>query len=117
MQNKIQQASKDAFVVQYVASVEEAMRSLESYVPDVLISEVLLTPESGLELCRSIRLRPSLHHLPIMLLTSLSTTHDKVAGFEAGADDYIVKPFDPSQLAARIRLLIRIKRLAPHISP
>ena len=53
----------------------------------------------------------SLRHLPIMLLTSLTTIQDKVAGFEAGADDYVVKPFDARHLVARIRLLSRIKRL------
>ncbi|MGH2481469.1 MAG: response regulator transcription factor, partial [Ktedonobacteraceae bacterium] len=54
---------------------------------------------------------PVLHHLPIMLLTTLATLQDKVAGFEAGADDYVVKPFDARHLLARIRLLSRIKRL------
>jgi DNA-binding response OmpR family regulator len=67
--------------------------------------------ESGLDLCRFVRRSPELCHLPIILLTNLSTIQDKVAGFDAGADDYIVKPFDARHLAARIRLLWRIKRL------
>jgi DNA-binding response OmpR family regulator len=49
-----------------------------------------------------------------MLLTSLTTLQDKIAGFDAGVDDYIVKPFDARHLAARIRLLLRIKRLQQH---
>ncbi len=87
------------------------MGCLETNLPDVLICEILLGQENGLDLCRSIRSTPSLRHLPIMLLTSLTTIQDKVAGFEAGADDYVVKPFDARHLVARIRLLSRIKRL------
>lgn len=84
---------------------------LQESIPDIVICEVLLGQESGLDLCRFIRSTSSLHHLPIMLLTSLTTLQDKVAGFEAGADDYVVKPFDTRHLKARIRLLIRIKHL------
>jgi DNA-binding response OmpR family regulator len=91
----------------------EARHYLAEYVPDVLICEMLLGQESTLDLCRFVRRSPSppLRHLPIMFLTSLTTLQDKVAGFDAGADDYIVKPFDARHVAARIRLLLRIKRL------
>jgi DNA-binding response OmpR family regulator len=94
----------------------EARHYLAEYIPDILICEVLLGQESGLDLCRFVRRSPSpsLRHLPIMLLTSLTTLQDKVAGFDAGVDDYIVKPFDARHLAARIRLLLRIKRLQQH---
>jgi DNA-binding response OmpR family regulator len=101
----------DDFVVQCVGSVVEAKESLATNLPDVLISEVVVGQESGLDLCRSIRSNPMQRHLPIMLLTSLATLPDKVAGFAAGADDYVVKPFDVHHLMARIRLLSRIKRL------
>ena len=77
----------------------------------MVICEVLLGQESGLDLCRFIRSTPSLRHLPIMLLTSLTTLQDKIAGFDAGTDDYVVKPFDARHLMARIRLLARIKGL------
>ena len=109
--NKIQQALAGGAAVHCVASLTEAQRYLAASIPDVLITEVLLGQESGLELCRSVRANPSFRHLPIMFLTSLTTLQDKVAGFAAGADDYVVKPFDPRHLIARIRLLSRIKRL------
>ena len=109
--NKIQQALGNGFVVQYASSLIEAKLCLEANLPDVLICEVLLGQENGLDLCRAIRNTPSLRHIPIMMLTSLTTIQDKVAGFEAGADDYVVKPFDARHLVARIRLLSRIKRL------
>jgi DNA-binding response OmpR family regulator len=97
--------------VQCASSLAETFSCLQIQLPDVLICEVLLGRESGLDLCRSIRNTPSLRHLPIMLLTSLTTFQDKIAGFDAGADDYVVKPFDTRQLLARIKLLSRIKRL------
>jgi len=109
--DRIQQALGSGFVVQWATSLSDARQSLERQLPDVLICEVLLGQESGLDLCRFVRNTSSLRHLPIMLLTSLATFQDKVAGFDAGADDYVVKPFDMRHLMARIRLLSRIKRL------
>ncbi len=109
---RMQQALQNSFTVQMSMSVPEVKRILENTVPDMLISEVVLAGrESGLDLCRYIRGRSSLRHLPIMLLTSRSTLQDKVEGFAAGTDDYVVKPFDTRHLMARIRLLIRIKHL------
>ena len=108
---RIQQVLDDSVLLRSAATVAEARRRLAETPPDVLICEVSVGQESGLELCRSIRSTPSLSHLPIMLLTPLATLQDKVAGFEAGADDYVVKPFDARHLVARIRLLSRIKRL------
>jgi DNA-binding response OmpR family regulator len=112
--DKIQQALGSGAIVQWAATLTEAERYLVSYVPDIVISEVQLGREDGLNLCRNVRSTPSLRHLPIMLLSSLTTIQDKVAGFDAGADDYVVKPFDARHLMARIHLLTRIKRLEQH---
>lgn len=111
IRDKVQQALGNGFVLRSARSLDEARRSLEEHPPDVLICEMLLPDASGVELCRLIRRSPALRHVPIMLLTTLSTLQDKIAGFEAGADDYVVKPFDARHLIARIRLLSRIKRL------
>lgn len=108
---RMQQVLDDSIILRGATSIAEARRCLAEGFPDVLISEVRIGQESGLELCRYIRSTPSLHSLPIMLLTSLATLQDKIAGFEAGADDYVIKPFDARHLVARIRLLSRIKRL------
>lgn len=108
---RIKQALMRDYQVQCAASLSEAWIQLETHAPDILVSELVLGKESGLDLCRAIREHPSLQQLPIMLLTSLATIHDKVTGFEAGADDYLVKPYDTRQLLARIRLLARIKHL------
>ncbi len=108
---RMQQALGDTILLRGATTVTEARRFLAEGPPDVLICEVTIGTESGLDLCRYIRSTPSLYALPVMLLTSLATLQDKIAGFEAGADDYVVKPFDARHLVARIRLLSRIKRL------
>jgi DNA-binding response OmpR family regulator len=109
--DRIQQALGSGFLLHNVRSLIEARQHLIEYIPDIVICEVLLGQESGLELCRFIRNTPSLRHLPIMLLTTLTTLQDKIAGFDAGTDDYVIKPFDARHLTARIRLLARMKRL------
>jgi DNA-binding response OmpR family regulator len=108
---RIQQALGSGFLLHNAHTLFEARQQLIEHVPDIIISEVLLDKESGLDLCRFIRNTPSLRRLPIMLLTSLTTLQDKIAGFDAGADDYVVKPFDARHLKARIRLLARMKDL------
>ena len=112
--DRMQQIVGSGFVVECAATLSDARLYLEAQLPDILICEVLLGQENGLDLCRFVRSAPALRHLPIMLLTSLTTFQDKVAGFDAGADDYVVKPFDTRHLMARIRLLSRIKRLEEH---
>ncbi len=86
-----------------------ARQYLAESVPDVVICEMKLGKESGLEFCRFIRNTPAFHHLPIMFLTTFTTLQDKIAGFNAGADDYVIKPYDARHLMARIRLLTRMK--------
>jgi DNA-binding response OmpR family regulator len=108
---KIQRALGSDFQLYHAQSLKEARRYLVENVPDVLICEAQLGKESGLELCRFIRNTSTLHYLPIMLLTSRTTLQDKIAGFDAGADDYVVKPYDGRHLLARIVLLTRIKNL------
>jgi DNA-binding response OmpR family regulator len=107
----MRQAVDDSIMLRCACTITEARQYLSEGPPDVLICEVKVGEESGLELCRFIRSTPTLYYLPVMLLTSLATLQDKVAGFEAGADDYVVKPFDARHLVARIRLLSRIKRI------
>lgn len=78
---------------------------------DLIISDIILPKRDGLDLCKQIReIKP---HIPILMLTALGTTDDKVEGFDAGADDYLVKPFEMRELLVRIRALL--KRNNPYI--
>jgi two-component system, OmpR family, copper resistance phosphate regulon response regulator CusR len=81
---------------------------------DLIITDILLPRVNGIELCRSIR--QALPDMPIIMLTALGTTDEKVEGFDAGANDYLVKPFDFRELYVRIReLLKRVKAVRQNI--
>ena len=76
--------------------------------PDVVLLDILMPDISGYEVCRRIRANPSTRLLPVVMLTS-SCDQDKVESIEAGADDFIARPFDPRELLSRVRSLLRIK--------
>ncbi len=77
---------------------------------DLIITDILLPGTNGIELCRSIR--QQLPEIPIIMLTALGTTDDKVEGFDSGANDYLVKPFDFRELYVRIRELLKRRTAA-----
>ena len=72
---------------------------------DIIITDIILPNINGLDLCKEIRLKKP--NIPILMLTALGTTDDKVEGFDAGADDYLVKPFELRELHVRIRALLK----------
>src|SRR5690242_8570677 len=84
-------------------SGERALAQAEERPPDLVILDVMLPGLDGLEVCR--RLRAASPQLPILLLTARDRVPDRVAGFDAGADDYLVKPFAFDELLARVRAL------------
>jgi DNA-binding response OmpR family regulator len=88
----------------------EALRRIEEAPPDLVILDLMLPGINGLEICRRLRAR---WPIPVVMLTALGEETDKIAGFETGADDYITKPFSPSELQARVRAQLRRSRLAP----
>ncbi|HLK98199.1 MAG TPA: response regulator transcription factor, partial [Hymenobacter sp.] len=98
-----------SFSVTVAANGREGKRLIGAERFDLVILDVNLPGISGLELAQYIRTRNA--HLPILMLTALDSTTDKLLGFEAGADDYLAKPFDFLELVARVRALLR--RSAP----
>ncbi|MFH1160842.1 MAG: response regulator transcription factor [bacterium] len=79
---------------------------------DLIILDILLPKQSGIELCRNIRQRD--YKVAILMLTALGSTDDKVTGLEAGADDYLIKPFEFKELLARVKALLRRKDETTH---
>ncbi len=108
---RMRHALGDAHHVRFVSGSSEALDSMRADLPDLLVTEVDLSEGDGLRLCEEVRRLPEAEHLPIMLVTDRASIQDKVAGFQAGADDYVVKPVDLRLFHARIRLLCRIKGL------
>src|ERR687897_2812000 len=94
----------EGWTVEGAGSGEEAVEAFALQVPDVVLIDIMLPGIDGFELCRTLR-RTS--DVPIVMVTARNDTHDVVAGLEAGADDYLTKPFAPKELSARIRALLR----------
>lgn len=91
----------------WAMDAESAQRELDEILPDVILLDWMLPGESGLTLARRWRSAARTRTVPILMLTARGDESDRVAGLDAGADDYIVKPFSPRELLARIRAVLR----------
>lgn len=91
---------------------DEAELALAERVPDAVLLDWMLPGVSGIELCRRIRRRPATRDLPIIMLTARSEETDRVRGLDSGADDYVTKPFSPTEMIARLRAVLRRSRPA-----
>ena len=96
--------SSQGFRVIVAGEGEEALRMAEQQRPDIVILDIVMPEMSGLEVMRRLRERTS---VPVILLTAKDHDEDKVRGLEMGADDYLVKPFNPEELSARVRAVLR----------
>ena len=97
----------EGYEVESAARGDEADTRLKESTPDLVVLDWMLPGLSGIELCRRLRARSETRQLPIIMLTARGEETDRIEGLESGADDYIVKPFSPSELAARIRAVLR----------
>lgn len=106
----------EGWEVAEAAAGSEALERFEQRPADVVLIDIMLPDIDGFEVCREIR---KTSDVPIVMVTARDDTHDIVAGLEAGADDYLTKPFAPKELSARIRALLRRARSvdagAPHL--
>lgn len=95
------------FGVLHADNGEDALLMIEEESPDLVVLDWMLPEVTGIEICRRLRERPATRALPIIMLTARGEETDRVRGLETGADDYLVKPFSPSELVARVRALLR----------
>jgi pilus assembly protein CpaE len=91
----------------------EVLQQIDQVRPDLLVLDLNMPDMNGYEVCRHLRNKPDYTHLPILMLTGADTLEEKVKGFEAGIDDYLVKPFQPVELQARVKSLIRRSSAPP----
>ena len=90
-----------------------ALRLVRAARPDLVILDLMLPGLDGLQVCRQLRQDPATAHLPIIMLTARAEEVDRVVGLELGADDYVVKPFSPRELMARVKAVLRRTHEAP----
>ena len=95
---------KEGYHTQEVHSGKAALEAFESYNPDIVLLDIMLPELDGYDVCKEIR---KVNKTPIIMLTAKGEVFDKVLGLELGADDYIVKPFDPKELIARVKAVLR----------
>lgn len=98
---------KEGYAVDAAYDGETALKKIRSAPYDLIVLDLMLPGVQGLELCRIIRNDPSVADTPIVMLTAKGEEVDKVLGLEIGADDYMIKPFSPRELVARIKAILR----------
>ncbi|HEX9126394.1 MAG TPA: response regulator [Methylomirabilota bacterium] len=108
---------REGYQVSAAASGEEALRQVQTAPPDLVLLDLMMPAMDGLEVCRRLRQDPVTASLPIVMLTAKGDEVDRVLGLEIGADDYVVKPFSPKELLARVRAVLRRSRPGPGAAP
>jgi len=101
---------KEDFEVEIVEDGEDALYSIEERKPDLILMDWMIPSITGVEICARIRKNDDTRNVPVIMVTARGEEDDRLVGLEAGADDYIVKPFSPKELVARIRAVLRRTR-------
>jgi len=102
--------SHGTFHLAFAQNVQEAFQRLHEEIPDLILMDLGLPDGDGLDITRRLREDERTRWIPVIILTGRSTVVDKITGLEVGADDYLTKPFDPGELVARVRAVLRRKQ-------
>ena len=97
------------FEIKSVFDGESALETAGNFKPDVILLDIMMPNKDGYEVCAGFRQKPGLSFTKIILLSAKSMLDDRLKGYQAGADDFITKPFDPEELLAKVRVFIRLK--------
>ena len=99
------------YVLERATDGVDALAKADSFAPDIILLDYMMPKMNGLEVVKALRQSERHKSVPVILLTAKASQEDKVAGLDAGADDYVTKPFDSIELLARVRAMLRIKEL------
>ena len=102
----------NGFEVRASMDGDEALMMVDERLPDLIVLDWMLPSVSGIEICRQLRRKTATRQVPIILLTARTEESDRIRGLESGADDYVTKPFSPTELLARVRAVLRRSRPA-----
>ncbi|HEX6122346.1 MAG TPA: response regulator [Ktedonobacterales bacterium] len=106
-------ALRDRCIVAVVGSAAAALAAISQRMPDIVVLELDLPDVAGVRMLAQLRGTPATRHILLMVLTHRSGIQDKIAAFEAGADDYLVKPITPDVFRTHIQLVSRFRRVLP----
>src|SRR5919108_3053607 len=104
-----QELTEQGYHIERANDGAEALEKVPSFQPDVILLDYMMPKMNGLEVLKRLREDKSYQRIPVILLTAKASQEDKVRGLDAGADDYVIKPFDAIELLARVRAMMRIK--------
>ncbi len=107
----------EGFEVTTAADGREALAQCSDVVPDLVLLDIMMPELDGFQVCQQLRADTRTKHIPIIMLTAKSLSADKVVGLTSGADDYIIKPFDPIELVARVKSALRRVREMRSVNP
>src|SRR5580692_1044138 len=107
--------SAEYFEVVTAFNGQDALVKIEEHNPDIVLLDVMMPGMDGFEVCRRIKANPKSAHIPVVMVTALDQPSDRVAGLDAGADDFLTKPVDDSALFARVRSLVRLKMMTDEL--
>ncbi len=93
----------------------DALARMDEQTPDIVLLDVMMPGMDGFEVCRRIKANPKTAHVPVVMVTALDQPSDRVAGLDAGADDFLTKPVDDAALFARVRSLVRLKMMTDEL--
>jgi cyclic di-GMP phosphodiesterase len=102
--------TREGYSVHVAGDGSAALELVLNQMPDLVITDAMMPGMDGFELCRRVKANPATRLTPIIMVTSLSERGDRIKGINAGADDFLTKPFDPHELRARVRSLVSLKR-------
>jgi signal transduction histidine kinase/ligand-binding sensor domain-containing protein/DNA-binding response OmpR family regulator len=115
VRNYIRNNLNNGYKILEAVDGEDGWNKSTNNLPDLIVSDVMMPKMDGFELCKRIKTDERTSHIPVILLTAKAAKQDKLDGYEIGADDYIMKPFEPDELSARIKnLIIQRKKLQEH---
>jgi class 3 adenylate cyclase len=106
-----QELTEQDYIVERASDGEEGLKKVESFLPDVILLDYMMPKMTGIEVVKRLKQNNRYKGIPVVLLTAKGSREDKVEGLDAGADDYVVKPFEAFELLARVRSMMRIKQM------
>lgn len=106
-----QELEEEEYIIERANDGEEALEKVESFAPDVILLDYMMPKMDGIEVVKRLKDHERHKAIPVILLTAKAGQEDKVKGLDAGADDYVVKPFESFELLARVRSMMRIKEM------
>ncbi|MBI3060021.1 MAG: response regulator, partial [Deltaproteobacteria bacterium] len=106
-----QELTDQGYVIERANDGAEALQKVPSFLPDLILLDYMMPKMNGIEVVKQLKQDERYKGIPVILLTAKASQEDKVRGLDAGADDYVVKPFDSFELLARVRSMMRIKQM------